>query len=490
MKLPRSAPEAQGVTSSALLAFLQAARGVHELHSVCLLRHGHVIAEGWSAPYRADAIHSLNSVSKSFTATAVAMAVAEDRLALSDRVISFFPGETPRSISANLAALTVEHLLTLSTGHVTDPTPLMVREQDWIRAFFDCPIEQTPGSVFSYNSAATYILSAIVQHVCGRKLVDYLDMRLFAPLGIEQKHWDSCPHDINTGGWGLSLTTESLAKFGQLYLQQGSWHGRQLLSSQWIAAASSCRIRQVADDESQPDSDWNQGYGYHFWPCRYGAYRADGAFGQFCIVMPAQDAVLALTSRTMDLQGLLNQVWQYLPPGMCDAALPADHVEETRLRSELQSMALQPPLNRVAVAATERRFDLQPNDLGAARATLRFDDASCVLTLESDRLHADIRCGIGRWIDGLVNIPDALPRFITRSDRRPVKVAASAAWIDANTLQMHWRYYETPHHEVVTCHFEDERVRIEFRSDCTGTFEGYVSGDRPDLRGFMRHTPR
>ena len=174
------------------------------------------------------------------------------------------------------------------------------------------------------------MLSAIVQKVTGMTVLDYLRPRLFEPLGIEHPTWETSPQGISAGGFGLSIRTEDIARFGQLYLQRGKWQGKQLVPAAWVEAATA---RQTSNG-SNPQSDWDQGYGYQFWRCRHGAYRGDGAFGQFCVVLPEQDAVIAITSGVKDMQAVLNLVWDKLLPAMKPSSLPADDeaAEETRNR--------------------------------------------------------------------------------------------------------------------------------------------------------------
>jgi CubicO group peptidase (beta-lactamase class C family) len=273
--LPRSSPEAQGIDSAGLLAFVEAAdQKIDSMNSFMLIRHGHVVAEGWWAPYNAQSPHSLYSLSKSFTSTAVGMAVAEGKLSLSDEVLKFFPDEAPANPSNNLKAMRVSDLLRMSTGQQTEPP--RTAAQSWVKTFLAHPVPFKPGTHFLYNTSATYLLSAIVQKVTGTTVLDYLKPRLFAPLGIERPTWESSPQGVSAGGYGLSIRTEDIAKFGQLYLQQGKWQGQQFVPAAWVEAATA---RQTSNG-SNPNSDWDQGYGYQFWRCRNGAYRGDGAFGQ------------------------------------------------------------------------------------------------------------------------------------------------------------------------------------------------------------------
>jgi CubicO group peptidase (beta-lactamase class C family) len=268
--LPRSTPEDQGVSSRAIAGFVDAVEKSHcKLHSVMLLRHGQVVAEGWWAPYAPAGPHMLFSLTKSFTATAVGLALGEGRLSLDDLVLSFFPDDAPAGVSENLAAMRVRHLLSMSTGHAEDPTPKLHEHPggDWAQITLAQPVTYEPGTHFVYNSAASYLLSATVQKVTGVNTVDYLRRRLFGPLGIVETPWEVSAQGINVGGWGLSLTTENIARFGQLYLQRGVWRGQRLLPEGWVEVASS---RQVSNGDD-PESDWAQGYGFQFWRCRHGA---------------------------------------------------------------------------------------------------------------------------------------------------------------------------------------------------------------------------
>src|SRR5919201_192543 len=252
--LPRSSPEAQGVSSPAVLAFVEAVdRQIDSLHSFMLLRHGHVVAEGWWAPYDAAAPHSLFSLSKSFTSTAVGLAVAEGKLSVDDEVLKFFPEDAPGQPSSNLKAMRVSDLLRMSTGQQTEPP--RKPDQPWTKTFLAHPVPFKPGTHFLYNTSATYMHSAIVQKATGQTVLDYLRPRLFEPLGIDDPTWGTSPQGVTLGGYGLSVRTEDIARFGQLYLQKGRWQGKQLVPQSWVAAATA---RQTSNG-SNPKGDWDQG---------------------------------------------------------------------------------------------------------------------------------------------------------------------------------------------------------------------------------------
>jgi len=331
--LPRNTPESQGVPSAAIQEFaVEIDRRIDTMHSFILVRKGEVIAEGWWAPQSKDRAHVLWSLSKSFTSTAIGLAVAEGKLSLDDKVLSFFPDEAPESPSENLQAMTVRDLLTMSTGHHDEPR--LNRGTPWIESFLNHPVPHQPGTFFRYNTPATYMLSAILQKVTGEKLVDYLKSRLFEPLGIESPRWDDSPQGISIGGYGLFLKTEDIAKFGQLYLQQGKWNGEQLLPADWVGQATSKQV----ENGSNPESDWNQGYGFQFWQCRHAAFRGDGKDGQFCIVIPEHDVVIAITADCSDMQGQLNVVWEKLLPAFGGEPLAEDPEAVAELRETLENL--------------------------------------------------------------------------------------------------------------------------------------------------------
>jgi CubicO group peptidase (beta-lactamase class C family) len=491
--LARSTPEAEGVASSGILAFLDAvAKSKHEIHSVMIVRHGRVIAEGWWAPYTAAGNHTLYSLSKSFTSTAVGLAVAEGKLKVDDKVVSFFVKELPDAVSENLAALRVKDLLSMATGNETEPTGAVTREEDWVRAFLLQPIAHKPGSVFMYNSAATYMCSAIVQKLTGQKIIDYLRPRLFEPLGIEGMTWEECPRGINTGGWGLSVPTEALAKFGQLYLQKGKWEGRQILPAAWVDEATSFKIQQPSPAKpSRPaeKNDWLQGYCYQFWRCTHGAFRGDGAFGQFMVVMPEKDAVVVITSESGNLQGELDLVWEHLLPAIKDTPLPLDTATHGQLKSVLANLALplpkSAPVSPTAARISGKVFKLETNASGIQNVSFDFKDGTCTFTARTaDAVHP-IACGIEQWQRSETAFPEMPPRLAIRG-RPPAgtkfKVAASGTWREESTFEMTWRFYESAHHETLTCRFSGDDLTVSFLSSIA-KLSGKTDEPQHALRG-------
>ena len=449
--LSRGEPEAMGVSSAAIRDFILAADGIDSFHSVMLVRHGKVVAEGWWSPYDAETRHQLFSLSKSFTSTAVGLAAAEGKLSVDDPVLKFFPEDAPQDPSDKLKAMRVSDLLRMSTGHQDEPK--RPEDQVWTKVFLAHPVPHKPGTHFLYNTSGTYMASAIVQKATGQTVLDYLRPRLFEPLGIDDPEWGASPQGVTLGGYGLSVRTEDIAKFGQLYLQKGRWNGKQLVPEAWVAAATKLQT----SNGSNPNSDWDQGYGYQFWRCRHGAYRGDGAFGQFCVVMPEQDAVLAITSGVKNLQGVLDLAWDKLLPGLKKDPLPADPAAREALAKTLAGLKMKTPEGAPApgssVRATGRTFAFEPNPrkLEALRVEPGEGEAATTLVFRSEGQERRIPCGRGEWTKSRA----ALGGF----PEQPV--AASAAWTADDVLTARIVLVETPFNITYRLRFEGDRVTVD-----------------------------
>lgn len=469
--MPEATPHSEGIAESHIIDFVDAlGREGHELHGLMILRRGKVIAQGWAAPYGPKLNHSMYSLSKSFTSTGVGLAVAEGRIKITDKVVSFFPDKAPGKIGDQLAALEIRHLLTMSAGMANSATGKTVSSEDWVRTFLAQPIVHEPGTVFDYNTAATYMLSAIVQKVSGVKLIDYLRPRLFDKIGIVGPTWDECPAGINKGGFGLNINTGGLARLGQLYLQRGRWNGRQVLPEAWVKDATSKQIQQGADSNRNPD--WQQGYGYQFWRCRHDGYRGDGAFGQFTIVLPKQEVVIALSSESTSMQGELDLVWKHLLPHFEDGPLEPE-AGVAAVKRKLQTLRTPVPKGE---SESKRSSDWNGRMIRFAKTnpmdldTLRISFRKGRLSLEGgSKVRGDwkIECGRrGGWRRGRMPLPSTGSWLISQGktdERGFVKVAGSFAWPSEDILEMAWRYYETPHHDVVRVQFKDDGAVLELR---------------------------
>jgi hypothetical protein len=414
-----------------------------------LLRHGQVIAEGWWSPYEAQSPHVLFSLSKSFTSTAVGLVVAEGKLSVDDEVLKFFAEDAPAEPSPNLKAMRVRDLLRMNTGHETEPA--RPPEQSWKRAFLSHPVRFKPGTHFLYNTSATYMQAAIVEKTTGASLLEYLRPRLFEPLGIKNPTWEKSPEGITLGGYGLSVRTEDIARFGQLYLRKGQWQGKQLVPEAWVEASTSFQT----SNGSNPQSDWDQGYGYQFWRCRNGCYRGDGAFGQYCIVLPQHDAVIAITGGLRDMQSVLNLVWEKLLPAMTTSALPPDAPAAEKLARTVRNLALRPQEGNAAppqmagkIFGKKYRFPDNLKKLEALSLESK-QPASTTMVVRFAGVEERIECGHNTWKKGQARW----------SSQKLEPVAASGAWTADDTFAAKLCFHETPFVLTVSLKFSGEELR-------------------------------
>lgn len=451
--LPRTAPEALGASSAGLVAFTDALDALGGVHSAMVLKGGSVIAESWWAPFAAETPHMLFSVSKSFTSTAVGLAIHEGLLSLDDRVIDLLAEDSPAEPDENIAAMTVRHLLTMTTGHSFDTLgAFRINEAGWARGILAAPVEHGPGTHFVYNTGATYLLSAIVQKVTGELLLDYLQPRLLEPLGIVDAAWEQSPDGINTGGFGLRLTTEQVAKFGQLYLRHGEWEGAQLIPSDWVADATSSLVPSAGES-----LDWKSGYGYQFWQSHDGSYRGDGAFGQFCVVLDELDAVVVMTGGLFDMKAQLDLVFALAVPALAGSgeAAPRDYVTPTPVASAREF---------------SQDFFFPTNPLKITLVSLTDN----VLTIDGQ----EIPFGVGEWVTG----------GSYKIGREVEELAASGGWIDDTHFVIDLRAVQTPYSYLVHLTIEGDTIdlRIEqnvsFDPKRTWRLVGGIKSDEPSKK--------
>jgi CubicO group peptidase (beta-lactamase class C family) len=445
--LPVSPPAAQGVDARGVQAFLDALEASAEIepHGLVMLRHGHVVASGWWAPYSAKRLHLLYSLSKSFTSTALGFAVAEGLVRLDDPVVSYFPEFADEITDPRSRAMLVRHIASMASGHEEETFERAVEldPDEIVRGFLLLPPDRDPGTVFAYNQPCTYTVAAIVQKVTGQSLTEYLRPRLFEPLGIGEVAWLQGPPGRDLGFSGLHATTDAIARLGQLYLQDGVWDGKRLLPAAWVAEATRSHIATDPWD----NVDWRQGYGFQFWMARHG-FRGDGAHGQFCVVLPEHDAVIAMTSATPDMQAVLDGMWEHLLPAFGPAPLDGRSEEDAALAQRLAGLSLPPAAgdasppadpeawSRTAFAPVDGSCAEQPS---LTAVTVKPNDSGeWTVSLVEDTTPFDLRLSGSGWT-------------VSEGDVAAPPKAVSGGWTDPNTLTVDVTFLETPHRLTVTC---------------------------------------
>jgi CubicO group peptidase (beta-lactamase class C family) len=309
--IPQALPEEQAVSSNAIKQTIQTIREVNkqELHSFIMLRNGALIWEEYFREGEAGRLHLLASVSKSFASTAIGLAQAQGMLSIDDKLYDYFPDyEIPADGKYN-DEVTLRHLLMMGSGFENKEGE-MFREHNLIKAALSQPVINKPGEVFDYYTLGTYLLSAVFSRACPEGMHSYLCRKLFGPMGFDASQWNTDSFNIPMGGFGLYLTAYDLARFGQLYLQGGVWEGQQLVPEDYINEASAKQISNANHASGNPD--WMAGYGYQFWRNSFGGYRADGMYGQYGIILPDKEAVIAVNAFNRTKEDILEYIWEYV----------------------------------------------------------------------------------------------------------------------------------------------------------------------------------
>lgn len=456
--LPRTTPRAAGVDPDGIRDVVRAAAARRlELHSLMVVRRGQVVAEGWWEPYGPDDIALVYSLSKAFTTTAVGIAVGEGLIDVDAGVADGLGDRVPRTAADWVHRARVRDLLAMASGHEDDPAQAMLEVVraggDPLRAFLELPAQHAPGEVFTYNQGCTLVLAEMLGRVTGQRLVDWLRPRLFDPLGIGPVAWTPMPgvsgptgSGIEQGYTGIHVTTEAIACLGELWRREGLWGQRRILPADYVAQATSVQIDNRGRMNEAPD--WQQGYGFQLWNARHG-YRGDGAFGQFALVLPEQEAVVALTAQTVLMQDELDLVWEHLLPAFGDVPQPADGPDadreaDTDLDALLAGLALEPPAGGFEPGAG--LLDVThpvttPSALLERVESVRLERDGDGLTMTWHADGADHRApvGLGRWPRGELPCPWSM---------RPAVAAAARADTDSVTVRV--VYVQSPHSLTVT----------------------------------------
>lgn len=479
-EFPRTTPESVGIPSASIEWLLdRLEEGWTEPHGLMIMRHGKVCAEGWWAPYATGIRHGLQSHTKTYAATAVGIAYTEGLLKLTDRIVDIFADEIPENPSENLKKLTVRDVLCMGCGMDTMPRP----SKDWIREFLATPVNHVPGTTFMYNSTGSTFLGAIVRKLTGLGLHDYLKPRLFDKIGIDAENlrWITMPDGMEIGGGGLFATTEDNLRLMKLYADGGVWEGERILAEDYVKLATSKQNDSATERAVNPPAEDNfVGYGFQIWMCRpKGVYRADGAMGQFTIVFPERDMLLAITENASGSTGgampqkALDTIWKWMDalPGPETEILPEDPEASAHLARRMQMLALPAPrrspesplqekINGSTYAVTDGYFALADAGMvrfmsgedrpgGAKALSLTFAENACTLTCLVDGKPQSLTAAM----DG-TRLRNELPGM-------PSIALCSGCWEADNVFRLSLRMVETCNETSITFTFSGDQAQVE-----------------------------
>ncbi|MBP5166698.1 MAG: serine hydrolase [Oscillospiraceae bacterium] len=481
-----ASPEAVGIRSGDILRYIADLEASDtEMHGLMIMRHGLLCAQGWWAPFGPGIRHGLQSHTKTYAATAVGIAYTEGILRLDERLIDIFPDESPAEPSENLKLLTVRDVLCMGCGMDTMPPP----SKDWIRRFMHTPVNHKPGTTYMYNSTGSTLLGAIVRKKTGLGLHDYLKPRLFDKIGIDASNlrWACMPDGMEVGGGGLWATTEDNLRLLKLYADGGVWEGERILAEDYVCLATTNQNDSASEAAVNPPATDNfLGYGFQIWMCKpEGAYRADGAMGQFTIVLPKQDMIIAITETAPGAhwaQRTLDITWDFVDRVTENGPLPEDTAAYDALKAKLASLNVgNPPCQPYSPTAERisgKIFRMTQGLFGpfggnfmsgegpdpVREFSFDFDTYGCLwkLTTASGRSET-VRVGTGglRMTNVLGRTEDATQLYL-----------AHGSWSDENCFELRCRWLETCLEDVYTLTFEGDKVTITAANNSPFQFPG------------------
>jgi CubicO group peptidase (beta-lactamase class C family) len=482
-----STPERQGMNSEQLaeaLDFLQE-QDDFNIHSLLIIRNGYIVTDAYFEPFTQGSVHDTASVTKSFTATLVGIAIDKGYIeSVHQPVLDFFPERTVANVDTNKEKMTVEHLLTMRSGLecINQPTEVtlfrMMESPDWIQFTLDLPVKEEPGTRFVYCSSNVHLLSTIISKTTGMNALAFAREHLFEPLGISNVSWPSDPEG-NNHGWGdLRMTPHDMAKLGYLYLNEGWWDGRKVLSPAWVTAATSV-----------PENASVVNYGYLWWlvPEYPDVYYADGRGGQRIFVLPDQDMVVVTTGgggrdQYRVLETLLTSY--ILPAAESETPLPANPEGVALLESKIQQVAIAqaesepvPPLPEIAGRVSGQTYVLDANQLGLQSLSLTFQE-------EEEGL-LNLTFIDGNQVEYLVGLDNV---FRISPGRFGLPAAAKGWWASENVYVIHIDEIGNINQWRINATFEDDQVTVQMQ-DLTGlgsvTLVGQLERTLPPTPAFV-----
>lgn len=471
----RVTPESVGIDSGDIEWLLdQLESGFTEPHGLMIMRHGKICAEGWWNPYAPGIRHGLQSHSKTYAATAIGIAYTEGIVKLDERIIDIFPEYAPEQPSENLKRLTVHDVLCMGCG--MDEMPMAT--EHWIRDFLHTPVNHTPGTTYMYNSVGSSILSAIIVKKTGMSMHEYLKPRLYDKIGIfsDNHRWMKMPDGCEVGGGGLFATTEDNLRLMKLYADGGVWEGERILDDEYVKRATTLQNESATEAKNNPLAKDNfVGYGYQIWMCRpKGVYRADGAMGQFTIVVPDKDMIIAITENASGAhwaQTTLDVMWEFLERIENHPAKEENTEKSECLKNRMGRLALPnpkcAPYSPIAANIEGRQWrvidgDFYMEDVGVAQHMSGCKlpqpiDVFC-FHFTSDEIVMDWENREEK--ERLVIATDGSRRHNTLPGRLISQVLLSGAWISENKLEVKARYIETCKEETLLFTFEEKKLKI------------------------------
>lgn len=440
----RALPEDTGIPSRCIVNFIERLqRQKIPMHSILLYHRDRLIAEGYYAPYRADTLHRMFSISKSFTSIAIGLLADEGKLSLDQPIVRYFPDKVPENVHPWISAMTIRDMLMMRTCHASTTYKTDLKN-DWVESFFTVPPTHPPGKIFHYDTSSAHTLAALAERLSGMPMLDYLKKKL-APLGLSEKSYMlTDPFGVSMGGSGLVATPMDLLKFGYFIFHEGLVEGRQLLSSSYIKEATS-RLSDTLI--TSPCRSEGCGYGYQFWRNEKNGYVCYGMGGQLIIFLPEYDLICITTADTQGIGGgnqmIYDALYDEILPFIEGNPLPQDEKSCCSLKTTLKNLQIDSlagnTVSPMMAKVNDMAFQFADNRMGFTDMRLEFSkNCRCTLIFTLHGESCSLSFGFGQLVTG--DFPIYHQRY-----------AASGVWTSENTLYVRFHIIDS---FVGAVHFE------------------------------------
>lgn len=434
-----------------------------DIHAFTMYKDGECLIRAELPPYSITDKRQMYSISKSFTSTAIGFLCDMGKLKVTDRIADIFPSRLPEDPDEYVLSLTVKDLLTMTSGHEACAMPALVNTEDGVKAFLSKKLDYKPGTHFAYNTGATYVLSAIVTELTGMTMLDFLEEKLWQPLGIEPLMWQTTAGGESEGGIGLFVSCEDLAKLGLLYLKGGVWEGKRILSEEWVQEAQQFH----SDNSGNGTPDWTSGYGYQFWRNARKGFRGDGAFGQYCIIIPEEKLVFTAVTFGRNMQQALDCICDFL-----ENAFEPER-KETDLEGLLASFY-------VPYGGDEKTegfcpiYKCEENAQGFTLVMPKFEDGRFILTFSDGEKRHKITCGNGEWVTNRIDAYNFKPVLmgLAKANRFDTSEFAASWKKEGNAVRIAVRFTNAPHSGEVLVTPKGDSIEIQVEGFADGLKAG------------------
>jgi CubicO group peptidase (beta-lactamase class C family) len=461
-----STPEKQGVDSEKLADMLERIKSQKiNIRSVVVIRNGNVLLEACFHPYKKDTWHTIHSCTKSIISALIGIAIDKGYIeSVKTPVLEFFPDRTAANLDENKKALTLEHLLTMSSGFLARDSYLynwqglakMRASRDWIQYVLDLPIANAPGSKFDYSNCTSFLLSAILQESTGTNALTFAKEHLFGPLGIQEIVWPSNPQGITLGWGGIRMKPLDMAKIGFLYLNRGVWEGKQVVSSSWVEASTRQQIKA---------GTLSDGYGYQWWVNKDGYFMALGYSGQYIVVLPQQNMVVVFTSALPSIGFFVPHMLlrnYILPAAKSSTPLPDNPEGEKRLQSVLYAISnpkasTVPVLPEIAQEISGKIYIFDANPLDFKRLALDFGAKKDEALLTLSFRNRDFQVPVG--LDNVYRLTKATGYLR----------AYRGFWENDKTFVIDYQIVDFSERGKIRVTFEGEKMTLMLREEVRGS---------------------